>query len=62
LTQNKVYPFIRLRADEEARIDVKKVLEKIPNVSIKRIVKVTNNVFEIYSTTLICTQLSIVLK
>lgn len=51
---NKAYPLIRHRADEEARIDVKKVLEKIPNVSIKRIVRSLNNVFGDlrYSTTL----------
>lgn len=50
----KVYPQIRHRADEEVRIEVKKVLQKIPNMSIHRIVRSLNNVFGDlrYSTTL----------
>lgn len=51
---NKTHPNIRHRADEEVRLQVKKVLEKIPNVSIHRIVRSLNNVFGDlrYSTTL----------
>lgn len=51
---NKTHPLTRHRADEEVRIQVKKVLEKIPNVSIHRIVRSLNNVFGDlrYSTTL----------
>lgn len=42
---NKTHPTIKHRADEEVRIEVKKVLEKIPNVSIHRTVKTLSKVF-----------------
>lgn len=50
----KAYPNIRHRADEEVRIDVKKVLQRIPNMTVKRMVRSLNNVFGDlrYSTTL----------
>lgn len=51
---NKTHPTIKHRADEEVRIQVKKVLEKIPNVTIHRMVRSLNKVFGDlrYSTTL----------
>lgn len=42
---NKAYPNIKHRADEEARIDVKNVLEKIPNVKVYRTIRMLNKVF-----------------
>jgi hypothetical protein len=51
---NKTHPSIKHRADEEVRLDVKKVLQKIPNLTIHRMVKTLNRVFGDlrYSTTL----------
>lgn len=42
---NKTHPTIKHRADEEVRLEIKKVIEKIPNVSIKRTVRSLNRVF-----------------
>lgn len=42
---NKTHPTIKHRADEEVRIQVKKVLEKIPDVRIHRTVTTLNRVF-----------------
>lgn len=51
---NKAFPNIKHRADEELRIAVKKVIDSIPNVSIRRMVRSLNRVFGDlrYSTTL----------
>lgn len=51
---NKTHPTIRHRADEEVRLEVKKVLEKIPDVKIHKTVRSLNKIFgDIrYSTTL----------
>ena len=50
----KTHPTIKHRADEEVRLEIKKVIEKIPNVSIHRTVRTLNKVFGDlrYSTTL----------
>jgi hypothetical protein len=42
---NKTHPGIKHRADEEVRIEVKKVLARIPNVSIHKTVRTINKVF-----------------
>lgn len=51
---NKTHPLIKHRADEEVRLEVKKVLEKIPDVKIHKTVRRLNKIFgDIrYSTTL----------
>jgi len=42
---NKTHPAIKHRADEEVRVDVKKVLDKIPNVSVHKTVRTLGKVF-----------------
>jgi hypothetical protein len=51
---NKTNPTIKHRADEEVRLEVKKVISKIPNITIQRSVRSINKVFGDlrYSTTL----------
>ena len=42
---NKTHPTIKHRADEEVRVEVKKVLDKIPNVSVHKTVRTLGKVF-----------------